>query len=255
MRHSRFCWAGLILTCCTGCSVIVTQLKDKRDDYAINRTNHYIAARAWSEVKHCYFDLPCRHDFECGFKRGYTDRASGLNGCPPALPPRKYWRAKLMGPEAMNRANAWFDGYRHGVVVAEQDGNADLARVPTSVPPVDRGPEESVEVIQAAPTAIDPEEYLNTPHETAPEPLPSSIHPGESPTETPQTAPQAGAGTLYDEAPPADANSAATISPATEGLSPDPNVPESTTQEPGNPPPVEPPGEIAPPAAEGKVDF
>lgn len=170
MRLIVFCCVGLVLSSLAGCTTIVTQLKDRRDDLAIHRTNRSLARMAWSDVEGCYDDLPCREDFEKGFKRGYSDRASGLNGCPPALPPRRYWRAKLMGHEAMGRANAWFDGYRHGVVIAEQDGNADLARVPSSVPLAPHCLNETYSASTSHATESIPREIFDIPTETAPEP-------------------------------------------------------------------------------------
>lgn len=254
MRLILMCWVGISLTCCTGCTVIVTQLKDRRDDFAIHRTNRYIAHEAWAGVRECYEDLPCRVDFEKGFKRGYSDRASGLNGCPPALPPRRYWRAKLMGHEAIERANAWFDGYRHGVVVAEQDGNADLARVPTSVPPVPHCQNETFESSISSPIGSSPSEYMNIPTEIAPEPMvPDSTNPQPGTKEN-QRGPASGSEPpKYDEAvpeiPPAPA-------PALEGSespppSVDPNLSPSPALPPGNVSLEDIPPEDMPPAAPG----
>lgn len=236
MRQILFCWVGVVLTCCTGCSVIVTQLKDRRDDLAIRSVNRTIAGRAWSDVKDCYSDLPCRSDFEKGFKRGYADRASGLNGCPPALPPRRYWRAKMMGHEAMNRANAWFDGYRHGVVIAEQDGNADLARVPTSVPPQPHCPNETYEASLASPIESSPTEYLGSPMEVGPEPLPFS--PDSNPVTAPMPVedPAGGVAPKYDEPVPGDLPSEGSNPPGQETLEDDPTVDPNASPPPALPP-------------------
>jgi len=246
MRQIVFCWVGLVLICCTGCSVIVTQLKDRRDDFAIRRTNRHIASRAWSDVKVCYDDLPCRADFEKGFKRGYSDRASGLNGCPPALPPRRYWRAKLMGHEAMSRANAWFDGYRHGVVVAEQDGNADLARVPTSVPPVAHCLNETYDASISSQLESNPTEYMRPPTETAPEPQPGASDINEGLNPAPVQSPTETEAPKYDEAVPGDIVPSIPPAPAPE--------PPNENQEPASdpnaaPPPALPPSDETPAAA------
>ena len=246
MRQIVFCWVGLVLICCTGCSVIVTQLKDRRDDFAIRRTNRHIASRAWSDVKVCYDDLPCRPDFEKGFKRGYSDRASGLNGCPPALPPRRYWRAKLMGHEAMSRANAWFDGYRHGVVVAEQDGNADLARVPTSVPPVACCLNETYDASISSQLESSPTEYLSPPTEMAPEPQPGVTDGFEGLNPAPVQSPTGNAAPKYDEAVPEEIIPSIPPAPAPETPNENQEVPSDPN---AAPPPALPPGDETPAAA------
>lgn len=250
MRHIVICLVGLALSCTTGCSVILTQMKDKRDDWQIRQTNRFIASKAWGEVKHCYDDLPYQIDFEKGFKRGYMDRASGLNGCPPALPPRRYWRAKLMGHEAMSRANAWFDGYRHGVVVSEQDGNADLARVPTSVPAKPHCPNETFDAVHNPVEEISPHEYMNVPMEEgpSPEPLPSIESPATDPAiSQPTTAPPP----TYDEAVPGDAIPEIPPAPVPDISEPpatDPSEAPGVVPFDNNPPPAIPPGDPEPAA-------
>lgn len=236
MRQILFCWVGLVLTCCTGCNVIISQLKDRRDDLAIRTTNHTIASRAWADVKDCYSDLPCRADFEKGFKRGYADRASGLNGCPPALPPRRYWRAKMMGHEAMNRANAWFDGYRHGVVIAEQDGNADLSRVPTSVPPQPHCANETYDASISSPIESSPTEYMSTPTEAGPEPLPNSLETDPRTAPMPPEEPAGVVAPKYDEPVPGDLPAETPPPPGQETFEVDPSDDPNASPPPALPP-------------------
>lgn len=144
-----------------GCVTVYTRMRDVRDELAIQAHNKYLANMAWKACHHVYDDLPCKEDFESGFKKGYLDRASGLNGCPPALPPRRYWKAKNMGMNGADRTNTWFDGYRHGVAVAEQDGVADLSRITTSVPWNPPPPTyEFTQPVASEPEPI-PEQYLN----------------------------------------------------------------------------------------------
>ena len=60
--------------------------------------------------------------FKAGFIAGYHNVAGGGNGCPPSLPPRKYWSWKYQTPEGQCKVNAWFEGYPHGARAAEEDG-------------------------------------------------------------------------------------------------------------------------------------
>lgn len=220
MSQRRWILGGMILASMfmlPGCIATWTRVRDLRDELMIHHNNRRLARDAWNACRKVYRDLPWREDFEMGFKRGYTDRASGLNGCPPALPPRRYWTAKNMGMHGIERTNTWFDGYRHGVAVAEQDGVADLSRIPTSIPmgPPPPAVMDMAETITPTP-ASSPEEYLNPaapqsevapppaevpPKSTAIEPAPASSEPpspgrsggGGEPqpprTETPQIQP------------------------------------------------------------------
>src|SRR4029079_17454825 len=43
-------------------------------------------------------------------------------GEPPPVPPRQYWNAILRTEHGKQRANQWFEGYRHGARVA-RDGD------------------------------------------------------------------------------------------------------------------------------------
>jgi hypothetical protein len=61
-------------------------------------------------------------DYRHGFEEGYYDVASGGDGCPPALPPKKYWSATYHSPAGQEHVKAWFQGYRDGAAAAKADG-------------------------------------------------------------------------------------------------------------------------------------
>jgi hypothetical protein len=48
------------------------------------------------------------------------------------LPPRCYWKPHFQTPEGRAKINAWFDGYSHGAVAAQQDGFGSLQQLPIS---------------------------------------------------------------------------------------------------------------------------
>ncbi|MFO1022267.1 MAG: hypothetical protein U0903_16475 [Planctomycetales bacterium] len=219
-----------ILMLLPGCITVYTRFRDLRDELQIKAHNKYLAHMAWGACKKMYADLPCRDDFERGFKTGYVDRASGLNGCPPALPPRRYWKAKNMGMGGADRTNTWFDGYRHGVAVAEQDGVADLSRITTSVPfgPPPPSTIETQQINSSEPTPI-PEEYLNGngPQAETPEILPSPPgNPGTAAVPLDPSVPKPPEPT-YDEAPksPNTIKTQSDTTPATQEPQPQPVVP------------------------------
>ncbi len=55
--------------------------------------------------------IPCRNHFADGFKAGYLDVANGGKGCPPVVPPKRYWSACYMTPKGQQAAQQWFAGF------------------------------------------------------------------------------------------------------------------------------------------------
>jgi hypothetical protein len=68
-------------------------------------------------------------DYAQGFEDGYYDVASGGDGCPPALPPKKYWRATYSTPAGAEHVDAWFQGFRDGAAAATADGAASVGTI------------------------------------------------------------------------------------------------------------------------------
>jgi hypothetical protein len=118
--------AALILSS-SGCSALrgvrdYLHYNDMMDDFAVGWRNHVWANQAWNERKHIFVDEPQLFDFGEGFRAGYSAVASGGNGCPPPLPPRKYWNWKYSSPEGQAKTAAWFAGYPYGAAASEEDG-------------------------------------------------------------------------------------------------------------------------------------
>jgi hypothetical protein len=117
--------------------------------------NRHYAMMAWCQCRGEYAecqDYLC--DFGYGFRQGYADVAGGADGCPPALPPRKYWGVCYQSPEGRCAIAAWFDGYQHGAAVAFSDGAGSYGRVPTS--------DEIYRKNCRVPVAIDLEQYKDS---------------------------------------------------------------------------------------------
>ena len=174
-------WAvAFLMGAISGCAVIRTQVRDLRDEFSIKAQNRCLAYQAWGRVTDVYCDVPCLTDFKCGFIAGFCDLAGGGRGCPPPLPPRRYWQAKYRGAVGTERAQAWFDGFRHGVLIAEQDGLANLSRIPTSVP-VAPPPATGSYWPTTTPPPVGNEVFVPGPvpteGEPAPEPAPAAVEP------------------------------------------------------------------------------
>lgn len=95
---------------------------DPAQDFVLGWRNQVWAKQAWHERRGTHTDHPYFRALREGFRAGYRDVASGGNGCPPAIPPRKYWTWKYQTPEGQAKVAAWFEGFPYGAKAAEQDG-------------------------------------------------------------------------------------------------------------------------------------
>ncbi|MBY0587454.1 hypothetical protein K2X85_09775 [bacterium] len=110
----------------TGCAEI--------QELKINTRNRYLASEAWETLRETSECMNYESDFGRGFRAGYYDVANGGNGCPPPLPPERYWSVRYMSLVGRERTEAWFAGFRYGALVAQQDGIGVFLELPTSVP-------------------------------------------------------------------------------------------------------------------------
>lgn len=87
----------------------------------------------WHRVRRCYSDEPNLHAFGEGFRAGYLHIKNGGNGCPPLLPPRKYWSSCCYrGCKGQSASVSWFNGFSEGVMQGLYDGVAGCNQVVTS---------------------------------------------------------------------------------------------------------------------------
>lgn len=116
--------SGLLM----GCAAIGDHIIDAE----VDTRNHFLAQTSWHTWSWCYEDLDYPYHFARGFKAGYRDILDGGNGCQPTLPPRTYWKPKYQTADGRQRVNAWFDGFSHGALAAQQDGHGNLGEIPIS---------------------------------------------------------------------------------------------------------------------------
>ena len=128
IRKTLRAWAALLITAAAGCASI----QDCVVDIEMDVRNHVLAQKAWGEWSWCYDDLDYPFHFAKGFKDGYTNILEGGNGCQPTLPPKCYWKPQFQSPEGRCQTNAWFDGFSHGALAAQQDGYGALQQIPIS---------------------------------------------------------------------------------------------------------------------------
>ena len=129
--------ALVFLSCCSGCSTLqgvrnYIAYNDTQNDFVIGWRNRVWAIQAWHMEREKYLDYPYLAEFGDGFRTGFRDVASGGTGCPPVVPPRKYWSWKYQSPEGQAKVAAWFEGFPIGAMVAERNQAGEFSDIPVS---------------------------------------------------------------------------------------------------------------------------
>lgn len=139
--YSRLLPVLLAIACCSllsGCSLVAgpfsvferpsefigDQIAYNRatDNFILGWRNRAWAHKAWQHYLATHGNPHYTHDYGMGFRAGYIDVAAGANGCPPILPPRRYWSWRYQTPEGQQKMAAWFKGYSVGAAAADKDG-------------------------------------------------------------------------------------------------------------------------------------
>jgi hypothetical protein len=186
MRMTSSTIAALcLLTLASGC---LYEIRDEVLECDVNLRNHRRAYASWAASYPVYKSVDNFHDFKHGFITGYKAMAAGGNGCPPALPPPCYWKGSHQNEWGKRKANAWFDGYSHGVLAAQCDGVVEMNRIVTRMPRPNAGTEAFLPMDHdEAPAKTPPvdvfEELNRPPLAIPPSPMPSydDDGPGRSP--------------------------------------------------------------------------
>jgi hypothetical protein len=165
-----------ILCTSSGCIAVDSvkdycRYNDNTNDFVMGWRNSVWARQAWHAQKELFVDHPQFHAFGEGFRDGYISVASGGNGCPPPVPPRRYWNWRYQTPEGQAQVAAWWEGFPYGARAADVDGAGLYQQIQVS---------HSIEV-QYSPDFLEP---------MLPEPLPAvNQPPGPTPAPTLEFAP------------------------------------------------------------------
>lgn len=157
----------------TGCSGFVRSIERNFtvlplqgfDECRMRMRNHLRAVEAWDLMEesapHAYSS-----DFASGFIAGYADYLdNGGNGDPPAVPPFCYRTVKYQTPEGVEAINEWYDGWRHGSLMAKASGVRDVEVIPLSAPPINViTPTYDQQVASPPPQPLPAPEVLPPPH-------------------------------------------------------------------------------------------
>lgn len=183
MRMKLYPWVLGLCAFGPGCGPLVNvtrtmvieplQYNDPADKVVELARDSKLAKEAWAEV--CAANP--RHAFsvhyEDGFKDGYVDYLyAGGNGHPPAMPPRRYWKAKFQTPAGYQMIEEWFAGFAHGSAVAMASGYRAYIPVPSSAP-AETSPDDrpaGKRPVPPPPAPADAPEVLPPPKVDAPPP-------------------------------------------------------------------------------------
>jgi hypothetical protein len=99
------------------------------EDMRLKSQQRRLAYSSWAGAGGSYCHVAHSVDFQKGYVDGYTDVASGGDGCPPALPPKKYWGAAYQTPNGREHVKAWFAGFREGAEAAKRDGVESFSQI------------------------------------------------------------------------------------------------------------------------------
>lgn len=128
MKISKSLLGLSLVIAMSGCS----GLQDCFDEHCNSMHTGLTGMEAWARWSWCYNELVHPKDFASGFRAGYQDVLNGGSGCQPTLPPKTYWKACYRNAEGNCKVNAWFEGFSHGVLAANQDGAASYGSIPLS---------------------------------------------------------------------------------------------------------------------------
>jgi len=141
--------------------------------------NYKLAEESWETITNAAPGHVYSSDYADGFKEGFADYLyAGGTGEPPPLPPRHYWRSKYETPQGHQAIEDWFDGYRHGVAMAQQSGYRQWVTIPSSVPPRSASGQIPSSVASESIGVQPSEPVLPPPRKIVPPQTPNKDHPG-----------------------------------------------------------------------------
>jgi hypothetical protein len=108
VSRSRYCAVALLLIL-SGC----TSLSDAK--YELGQKIR--TQQAWYSFDGSHnqsFTL----DYSTGWKAGYYDVATGGEGCPPVIAPRRYWKPPVFCEYDPSRRDEWYCGFQDGAACA-----------------------------------------------------------------------------------------------------------------------------------------
>jgi len=105
---------------------------DTTDDFVMGWRNRVWSRQAWHARKAQFVGHQELGAFGEGFRDGYRDVASGGNGCPPPVPPRKYWSWRYQTAEGQCKVAAWYEGFPYGAQAAAEEGAGEHQQIQVS---------------------------------------------------------------------------------------------------------------------------
>ena len=106
-----------------GTCVAIHNVTEAVTDFGESVRNRKWAEAAFQELQHANPNTAYSDDYARGFKDGFANYLyRGGHGEPPLLPPPRYRKLRYQSLEGYQAIEDWFAGFRHGAVVARQNG-------------------------------------------------------------------------------------------------------------------------------------
>lgn len=187
--HSLLCALGLALLN-AGCGIyeyttinVVVSTGRVVNEWKTRAYYRCQADKAWAEIRRSCPGERFSTDYAKGFKRGYVETIDrDGTPVPPCMPPYCYRSWHYESPAGHEAITEWFDGYRHGAVVAANSGYRDSVVVPLAVPGRDKMPNPFPGPGDMGPSGAEdlaPPATLPMPRESIPaDPVPVAPPPG-----------------------------------------------------------------------------
>ncbi|MBI1347052.1 hypothetical protein GC163_12260 [bacterium] len=124
------------------------------------------AAHAWREfcdIRTSGNDDWATEHYKIGFRDGYVGVAMGANGCPPTLPPKRYWKPEFRTPQGKVCVTDWYNGYAEGAQSAKSAGAPERNRVLTAVDVYGVGTSSNTPLAPVPMPAIPPAPHMEPP--------------------------------------------------------------------------------------------
>ncbi len=110
MVSKRHLGAAALLLALSGC----TALSDCK--YEVGQKIR--TQQAWHEFDGCHNQcFTC--DYSTGWKAGFYDVATGGEGCPPVIAPKRYWKPPVFVEYDPSRRDDWYRGFQDGAAYAK----------------------------------------------------------------------------------------------------------------------------------------
>lgn len=135
----RIVCLAILFSGSSGCTVLVNVARTvfgeahyQVTDCGVRSKIHKVAKEKWKAYALACPDVANDKDYERGFRDGFSAHVISGDVEPPPLPPSRYLASDYVSVYGAQAMQDWFNGYRAGILAAEQSGYRHLLELPSS---------------------------------------------------------------------------------------------------------------------------